>query len=51
MSSALFGAAIWQLKQVVAGRDPVPMDTADFWGAPSCNRAASARSAISSSPT
>lgn len=33
LSTTLFGAAAYQMKQVVAGREPLAVDTADFWGA------------------
>lgn len=33
VSSVAMGALAWQMKQIVAGRDPAPMDTAEFWGA------------------
>ena len=31
ISTTLMGALAYQMKQIVAGRDPEPMDTANFW--------------------
>jgi hypothetical protein len=33
IQTTLMGAAAYQAKNVVKGRDPIPMDTAGFWGA------------------